>query len=437
MAAVFSGRNLDSALLNALRGIESAPDRALAQALAYGVIRNHALLAALRDRLLQHPLQTPPLLQALLQVGLYQLRSMRMPPHAAVAATVDACPALGHAAARGLVNAVLRRYQREAQTLEASLPGKPALRHSYPEWLAAAIHRDWPQQWRELLAAGNQPGPLTLRVNRRRSSCEDMLRRLADVGIVAQTLAQAPDALQLDQARPVERIPGFADGLISVQDAAAQLAAPLLDAQPGMRVLDACAAPGGKTAHLLETVNNIDLLALDSDAARLTRVDDTLQRLGLQATLRCADAAMPANWWDGQPFDRILLDAPCSSTGVIRRHPDIKWLRRETDIRPLMTRQRRLLDALWPLLAPGGTLLYATCSILDTEGAAVIAGFLRAHEDTSEQLINADWGEALRAGRRLAPGGDYDGFYYARLQKTTDKSDSASKRRKITANYTD
>lgn len=418
IVAVLGGRNLDTALLEAVRDIDSAPDRALAQALAYGVIRDHALLAALRDRLLQRPQQTPPLLLALLQVGLYQLRSMRMPPYAAVATTVDACATLGQHAARGLVNAVLRRYQREAQTLEASLSGRPALQYSYPDWLAASIRRDWPQQWRELLAIGNQPGPLTLRVNRRRITRGDMLRKLNDAGIAAATLTPAPDALRLDQAQPVEHLPGFAAGLISVQDAAAQLAAPLLDAQSGMRVLDACAAPGGKTAHLLETVDDLDLLALDSDAARLARVDDSLQRLSLQASLRHADAAITSDWWNGRPFDRILLDAPCSGTGVIRRHPDIKWLRRETDIRPLMTRQRSLLDALWPLLAPDGTLLYVTCSILDAEGAAVVAGFLRAHDDAREHPIKADWGEAVRVGRRLAPGGDYDGFYYARLQKT-------------------
>ncbi len=417
MVAVLAGRNLDTALLEVASAVEDGPDRALTQALAYGVIRDQALLAALRDALLQRPQQTPPLLQALLQVGLLQLRSMRIPPHAAVAATVEACAALGQDAARGLVNAVLRRYQREAQKMEASLSGKPALRHSYPQWLVTEIQQGWSQQSRAVLAAGNQPGPLTLRVNRRRISREAMLQTLSDTGLTAQPLAQVPDALRLDEARPVERIPGFAEGLISVQDAAAQLAAPLLDAQPGMRVLDACAAPGGKTAHLLETVEHLDLLALDSDAARLSRVEETLNRLGLSATLRCADASAPDDWWDQRAFDRILLDAPCSGTGVIRRHPDIKWLRRESDIRPLMTRQRKLLDQLWPLLTPAGVLLYASCSILDPEGAAVISGFLRAHDDVRELPIEADWGEPLRVGRRLPPGGDYDGFYYARLEK--------------------
>lgn len=415
--AVLDGRNLDSALVAALPADTSDADRALLRALAYGVLRDQAWLAALRDRLLQQPQRTPAALLALLQVGLYQLRSMRIPAHAAVAATVEACALLGQDGARGVVNAVLRRYQREAATLEAALPGRPALRHSYPDWLAQAIHRDWPQHWRAILAAGNQPGPMSLRVNRRRVSRDAVRAQLAADGIQSHTVPAAPAALRLDTAQPVERLPGFSDGLLSVQDAAAQLAATLLDAQPGMRVLDACAAPGGKTAHLLEMLDNLDLLALDSDAARLARVDDTLRRLGLQATLRHANAADPDSWWDGRPFDRILLDAPCSGTGVIRRHPDIKWLRRDTDIRALMSQQRRLLDALWPLLKPGGILLYATCSILDAEGAAVIAGFLRAHADAEEQPIHADWGEAARHGRRLAPGGDWDGFYYASLRR--------------------
>ncbi|HEU0197521.1 MAG TPA: SAM-dependent methyltransferase, partial [Nevskiaceae bacterium] len=225
---------------------------------------------------------------------------------------------------------------------------------------------------------------------------------------------------RLETPRAVQHVPGFAAGVLSVQDAAAQLAAPLLDAQPGHRVLDACAAPGGKTAHLLERTDSLELVALDSEPGRLTRIDENLERLHLKASVRVGDATQPTRWWDRHPFDRILLDAPCSGSGVIRRHPDIKWLRRPSDIPRFVSQQRTLLEALWTLLAPGGVLLYAVCSILDAEGPAVIEAFLHAHDDAREWVIDASWGEAVRVGRRIPPGGDWDGFYYARLRRTED-----------------
>lgn len=416
VAAVLAGASLDDALPQASAALAAA-DRALAQAIAYGVLRNRRLLEWLAARLLERPLKNEPRLQALLLGGLHQLRAMGVPDHAAVAETVAAAAALGKPWAKGLLNAVLRRYLRERSTLEAALPPDPALRLSYPDWLVARVREDWPSNWEAVLAAGNEPGPLTLRVNRRQTTREAYRDELAAAGIAAEPVAHAPDALRLHEPLPVASLPGWSAGRVSVQDAAAQLAAELLDAHPGHRVLDACSAPGGKTAHLLERTEALQLLALDRDAARLARVAENLHRLKLQAALRVADAAQPASWWDGVPFDRILLDAPCSGTGVIRRHPDIKWLRREADLAAAARTQGRLLKALWPLLAPGGVLLYATCSILRAEGEAVARAFRASHADAEELRIETPWGEAREIGRRLAPGGAYDGFYYARFIK--------------------
>jgi len=416
VAAVLAGASLDDALPQASAALAAA-DRALAQAIAYGVLRNRRLLEWLAARLLERPLKNEPRLQALLLGGLHQLRAMGVPDHAAVAETVAAAAALGKPWAKGLLNAVLRRYLRERSTLEAALPPDPALRLSYPDWLVARVREDWPSNWEAVLAAGNEPGPLTLRVNRRQTTREAYRDELAAAGIAAEPVAHAPDALRLHEPLPVASLPGWSAGRVSVQDAAAQLAAELLDAHPGHRVLDACSAPGGKTAHLLERTEALQVLALDRDAARLARVAENLHRLKLQAALRVADAAQPASWWDGVPFDRILLDAPCSGTGVIRRHPDIKWLRREADLAAAARTQGRLLKALWPLLAPGGVLLYATCSILRAEGEAVARAFRASHADAEELRIETPWGEAREIGRRLAPGGAYDGFYYARFIK--------------------
>jgi 16S rRNA (cytosine967-C5)-methyltransferase len=418
VAAVAAGASLDDALVSSISSLP-APDQSLAKAIAYGTVRERRLLEWFASRLLQKPLKDEAELQALLLCGLYQLRSMRVPAHAAVGETVGAAEKLGKPWAKGLLNAVLRRYQRERDALEAAAPIKAAERLSYPDWLADRLRSDWPEQWREVLAAGNEPGPLTLRVNRRRIDRDGYLRELAAAGLEALPIVAAEDAVHLVEALPVERIPGFIEGRVSVQDAAAQLAADLLLAQPGQRVLDACAAPGGKTAHLLERVDDLDLLALDVDAQRLARVRENLDRLGLRAELRAADAADTAAWWDGRAFDRILLDAPCSGTGVIRRHPDIKWLRRESDIPRMNGLQRRLLDTLWPTLAADGVLLYATCSILRAEGEAVIRAFLDTHADAREEPIEASWGESCSVGRRIAPGGDFDGFYYARLKKAS------------------
>ncbi|GAC1629368.1 MAG: 16S rRNA (cytosine(967)-C(5))-methyltransferase RsmB [Nevskia sp.] len=421
VAAVMTGSNLDDALA-AVSAPLSAADLSLLKAIAYGVVREYSVLTWLAGQMLQKPLRDEPLVEALLACGLYQLRSMRVPAHAAVAETVAAAELLGKPWAKGLSNALLRRFQREQAELEPRLPPDPALRQSYPEWLVQQLKRDWPASWRSVLAAGNTQGPLSLRVNRQRGTRAAFLAALDAAGMAYRVPAMAPDAVVLAEAVPVERIPGFAEGRVSVQDLSAQLAAQLLDVQPGLRVLDACAAPGGKTAHILEAGHEgLDVIAIDTAPARLARMRETLGRLGLDAMLLQADAGEPASWWKGKKFDRILIDAPCSGTGVIRRHPDIKWLRRESDIAAMSAQQGRLLRALWPLLKPQGVLVYATCSILKAEGEDVARWFMAQHKDAVEQVIepapDADWGEDCGLGRRIEPGEDFDGFYYARFIK--------------------
>jgi len=390
------GQTLEDSLAIVLPGASSLPDRDRSQvrALAFGAIRHHHRHQALLKLLLDRPLKGPDrLLEALLSVGLFQLAGKDYPDHAAVSATVAAAQALDQPRVAGLINATLRRYQRESTALLTTLEGDPAAWYSHPPWLVAQLRTDWPDQWRQILAANQAHPPLWLRVNLLRTRVDDYLDRLAAEGLRAVALPGFPAALRLDTPVPVSRLPGFADGLVSVQDAASQFAAPLLAPEPGMRVLDACAAPGGKTTHLLElAAGRLELVAVDSDEDRLTRVRSNLDRLGFTATVCAGDATTPAAWWDGRPFDRILVDAPCSATGVIRRHPDIKFLRRPGDVAGFATRQRLLLERLWPLLAPGGRLLYSTCSLLRAEN----------------QAVAPDQGQNLLPGDR-----DTDGFYYA------------------------
>jgi 16S rRNA (cytosine967-C5)-methyltransferase len=419
VARVMAGRTLDDALAACSTGALTTQNRSLLQAMVYGVVREHTLLAALAAKLLDKPLEKQPDVQALLLCGLHQLRSMRMPAHAAVAETVNAVALLDAHWGRGMVNAVLRRYQRERRELEDALPTDPVVRQSHPNWLVDAIRRDWPRVWKKVLLENNEQAPLTLRVNRRRRPATAYLQQaLGGAGLRGHVVAGAPDAIALDEAVPVNELPGFADGQVSVQDASAQLAVELLQLTPGLRVLDACAAPGGKTAHILERFD-CEVTALDVDPLRLKRVEETLARLQLAAVVKQGDARMPKAWWDEKPFDRILLDAPCSGTGVIRRHPDIKFLRRPADIPRMARAQLDMLHALWPLLAPGGVLVYAVCSVLAAEGVDVVSRFLQDQPGARERPIDAAWGEALAHGRRLAPGGDFDGFFYARLEKRT------------------
>ncbi|MCL7941921.1 16S rRNA (cytosine(967)-C(5))-methyltransferase RsmB [Halomonas sp. ATCH28] len=399
-----------------------ARDRALFKALCFGTCRTLPRLEALAGKLLVKPFKARDAdVQALLLLGIHQLLYLRIPAHAAVGETAGAARLLGKEWATRVLNGCLRRLQRESAELQAEVDRDPGVALLHPRWWLKALRQAWPDDWHAICEANNTPGPMTLRINRRHGDREMYLDRLAAAGIPARLCPHAPDGLTLEAPRDVETLPGFAAGHVSVQDESAQLAAvllgPSLAPRPGARVLDACCAPGGKTAHLLELFD-IDLQAVDSDAARLARVEDTLSRLGLAATLAEGDAT-GRDWWDGTPFDAILLDAPCSGSGVIRRHPDIKRLRRPSDIPRLAELQARLLDNLWPLLRPGGTLLYATCSVLPEENAEQIDRFLaRTPEAVATTPSDMAWGRAAGAGRQLLPQPDsHDGFFYARLER--------------------
>ena len=424
LAVARDGRTLEDALgeLNA-----TADERPAVQSLAFGTVRWFVELEACLGLLASRPpAQLDPRVRALALVGLFQLAHGETPAHAAVAETVEAARVLGQPRAAGLVNAVLRRFLRERDGILAAVRQDPAVRYAHPAWLVEALRRDWPGRHEALLDAANAHPPMWLRVNARRTDAPGYAGRLREAGLEAASCDFAPEALKL--ARPVEvgRLPGFAAGDVSVQDAAAQLAARLLDARPGMQVLDACAAPGGKACHVLELVPGLArLVALDIDESRNRRVRDNLARLGLKADVVTGDVAAPSGWWDGRPFDRVLLDAPCSGTGVIRRHPDIKLLRRPEDIGALADRQRRLLRAAWAALAPGGLLVYATCSVLRAENADVIAAFLDEFHGAEEVTESARLflpgqppGAGAGPGLALPTGAaDTDGFYYACLEK--------------------
>lgn len=392
--------------------------RALAQELCYGTLRWAPRLQAILNALMDKPLKAKDSdIQSLLLLGLYQLAYMEIPAHAAVSETVAITGVLNKGWAKGLVNAVLRRFQRERQALERNLENDPVAQSAHPAWLLKLLQQAWPDDWQAIVAANNQRPPMTLRVNRSQSSRDDYLLRLESEGFAAAASPYAPDALTLERPVNVEQLPGFDRGHVSVQDSAAQLAAVLVAPQAGMRVLDACAAPGGKTGHLLEICKDIELTALDLEETRLGRVEENLQRLGFSATLIAADASRP-DWWDGTPFDRILLDAPCSASGVIRRHPDIKLLRQPEDIPRLVALQATILESLWPMLKPGGMLVYATCSILPQENAGQLANFLANHDDAKERPIEAKWGQVADVGRQILPDQDrMDGFYYACIEK--------------------
>lgn len=417
---VWRGHALDAALPAVDAALADPRDRGLLRAICFTVLRAPWRYEALLGVLLDHgAAKIDRLLRAALLAGLAQLDAGIGPPYAAVSGTVAAVRALGRPRLAGLANAVLRRFLREREALLAALSDDDVQRHQHPQWLIDALRRDWPQDTDRILDANNAPAPLWLRTNRRRTTREDALASLRQAGIAAAPHPRLTDALVLDEPSDVHALPGFDAGRLSVQDGAAQLAADLLDLAPRLRVLDACAAPGGKAAHLLEREPAVDLLALDESAPRAARIGAGLVRLGLSAPVRCADAARPTDWWDGRPFDRILLDAPCSGTGVIRRHPDIRRLRRAADLPALCAQQDRLLDGLWPLLAPGGRLVYATCSVLADENARRIAGFLaRTPDARALDVVPAWFGVASGAGRQHFPGDDgLDGFFYAVLAR--------------------
>lgn len=409
---VLAGRNLNQVISETLRSHAalSPQERGALQDLCYGTLRFYGQLARILDALLSKPLQDSRLYDLLL-VALYQLQYTKAAKYAVVDHAVSAAKNI-NIATGGLVNAVLRNYLRKDVSLVQHAGKTEEGRYSYPQWWIDAVKKQYAEKTGAILEAGNRHPPMTLRVNARCISPQQYLTQLTALNIGAQLVA--PNALQLTTPLAVDKLPGFFEGVVSVQDAGAQHAANLLDVHKGMRVLDVCAAPGGKSAHLLESCD-IDLVAVDKDEQRLERVKENLQRLKLEATLLCGDAAEPASWWDGKAFERILADVPCSASGVVRRHPDIKWLRRPSDIEGFAKQQEQILEALWPLLARDGKLLYATCSIFARENQQVIETFLSRHKDAYQITISA---HDLNNGQ-LLPNDEHDGFFYALLQKNS------------------
>ena len=420
LAAVLNGKaSLNSSLPTQMDKVEDR-DRGFTQDLAFGTARWQPRLSALAAKLLQKPFKAADAdVEALLLVGLYQLLYTRVPAHAAIGETVGCADKLKKPWAKALLNAVLRRAQRESEALLVELEHDPVVRTAHPRWLQKSLKAFWPEQWEAICAANNAHPPMILRVNRRHHTRDAYLGLLSDAGVAAKPCVYSRDGIILDAAADVRSLPGFAEGWISVQDEAAQLAADLLDLAPGQRVLDACCAPGGKTCHILEAEPKLaGVVAVDLEAKRLVRVRENLERLGLSAELIAADGRDTATWWDGTPFQRILLDAPCSATGVIRRHPDIKLTRQPDDIAALAVLQGELLDAMWITLEVGGILLYATCSTLPTENTEVIEAFLARTPGARELDLATTAGIKQPHGRQLlAQEGGHDGFYYAKLIK--------------------
>jgi len=418
--AVLDGRSLGAALAALPASTGAGRRTALVHELAYGTLRHWGTLDALVRRLANRPF-ADPVLRYLVAVALYQIGHTRAPPFAVVDYAVDAAAALARPAAKALVNAVLRRYLREREALDAAVRAEPVARWSHAGWWIDLVRRDHPDDWETILAAGNERPPLALRVNPRVGPRDALVAQFAAAGI--DVAAAGAAGLVVASPRPVQELPGFREGAFSVQDLGAQLAAPLLRPEPGMRVLDACAAPGGKTTHLAELAD-VEIVALDSDGARLARVRENLARLphgGARVAVVEGDAADPAAWWDGRPFDLILADVPCTASGVVRRHPDVKWLRRETDVAAFARQQARLLAALWPCLRAGGRMLYATCSIFREENEAQVAAFEAAHADALRESLTFAPEVAARGGQLLpslpGAGHNQDGFFYALLGK--------------------
>jgi 16S rRNA (cytosine967-C5)-methyltransferase len=419
----FDGRSAD----DALSPFDTAKDRPAVRAITLGTARWYLRVTAILDLLLERPEKLSVEIRALLATALHQIEYSRNPLHATVDAAVDAARVLKQDRAAGLVNGVLRRFTREKAELLKQVDESLAVRTAHPQWLVDEIQAAWPARAESILTANNGHPPMVLRVDLSRTSVAEVIEELAKAGVEAKAIPWVPSGIELGQAAPVSELPGFAEGKVSVQDAAAQLAAPLLDAKPGMRVLDACAAPGGKTGHLLEhTPGLAEVVAVDIEERRFGRVRENLERLGRTATLVAGDVSRPSEWWDGKRFDRILVDAPCSSTGVIRRHPDIKILRRPADIAALVATQRAILEACFGMLARGGRLVYATCSVLPAENQGVLADFMGKHR-TDARIVPATLAaqvpgaEVTQNGVQLLPGSEAgtDGFHYACVEKTT------------------
>ncbi|RXJ72161.1 16S rRNA (cytosine(967)-C(5))-methyltransferase [Veronia nyctiphanis] len=410
---VDQGQSLTAVLPKAQQQIADR-DGALLQEICYGVLRWLPRLEAITQSLMEKPLTGKQrVFHHLILVGLYQLNYMRVPAHAAVAETVNATKPLKKPQLRGLVNAVLRNYQREQDALNEKAISHDAGRYGHPGWLLKLLQNAYPDSWQQIVDSNHQKAPMWLRVNSTHHSRDEYLNLLNAEGIEGDPHPEAHDAIRLASPCDVTKLPGFEKGWVSVQDAAAQLSVNYLQPQAGELILDCCAAPGGKTCHILEHQPDAKVVAIDADANRLTRVEENLSRLNLNADVICGDARSPDKWWQGEDFDRILLDAPCSATGVIRRHPDIKWLRRADDIEQLVTLQAEIFDAMWQKLKRGGTLVYATCSVTPQENAEQVKAFLARHDDAELHT-----GDAENPGRQILPGqDDMDGFYYAVLQK--------------------
>jgi 16S rRNA (cytosine967-C5)-methyltransferase len=420
------GRTLDRSIEDTLKNTSPSRESAEIKALSYGALRWHHRHRLIIAMLLKRPLRSrDAVLEALLSVGLFQLTHSRQPAYAIVSATVEATRVLKRNQAAGLINAALRRFQRERETLMATAVEQDEGQFSHPQWFIDRVRRDWPDQWQVILEAGLSHPPFWIRVNRQKTTRADYALRLqSETNAEPSSLPGFDDALLLGKPLTVTELPGFEQGFVSIQDVASQLAAEFLAPKPGMRVLDTCAAPGGKAAHLLERAQGeIDLLAADIDSSRIELLKQNFKRLGLTARVITADALHPDRWADGETFDRILVDAPCSATGVIRRHPDIKFLRREADIPMLAKRQLKMLTKLWTLLRPGGRILYATCSVLEEENSSVVKSFLDAHPDACEiDLLTGAALDIVRKlpgpGYQLLPGtADTDGFYYALMER--------------------
>lgn len=403
-----------SAVLPAAQKKVSDKDGALVQELCFGVLRTLPQLEAVIGKLMARPLNGKQrVLHYLIMVGIYQLLYTRVPPHAALAETVAGAEALKRANLKGLINGVLRQFQRQQEELIAEVDQQPQ-RHLHPTWLLQRLQKAWPENWQQIVEANNQRPPMWLRVNRQHHSRDSWLALLNESGKSAVADDTAPDALRLETPAPVGQLPGFAEGWVTVQDLSAQRCALLLAPENGEQILDLCAAPGGKTTHILEIAPQAQVMAVDVDAQRLTRVNENLQRLNMQAEVKQGDGRTPEAWCGDRQFDRILLDAPCSATGVVRRHPDIKWLRRDRDIAELAALQRDILEAVWAHLKPGGTLLYATCSVLPDENEAQITAFLTHHADARPEALPGGTTSGLQVFPTVEGG---DGFFYAKLVK--------------------
>lgn len=419
---IAEGRSLTTVLPAYKSQCTEAKDAAFLQSLAFGVLRHYAFLNVLFKQLVSKGLsEKDELVHYLLCLGFYQLKYMRVPHHAALSETVEAARVLHKPHLAGLVNAVLRNYLRKQAALDEQALEQEEARYLHPAWFIRKVKRAWPNDWQAVFQGNNEQAPLTIRVNTRLISVPNYLEALAAAGFEASVVDEALPAIALAEAQDVRQLPGFKEGWFYAQDVSAQRAVPLLSLEPGLRVLDVCAAPGGKTTHIVEAEPRLaEVVAVDNSAERSERIRENLTRMRAEVRMIVGDACRPAGWWDKRPFDRILVDVPCSAVGVIRRHPDIKWLRRERDIPDLVRQQLAILKSIWPLLKPAGILVYTTCSILPEENEGVIEAFLKTHPDAVSVPITMSLGKPQRFGHQILPGdANQDGFYYARLQKRT------------------